>query len=62
MKKGLLKQIIRDFHTTPLPTLRRRALQVPTGTGKIITLDSSEAFELNGINISVVPLYRWLLC
>lgn len=38
MKKIILKQIIRDFHTAPLPALRRRALQVPTGTGKIITL------------------------
>ena len=83
MKKVLLKQIIRDFHTTPLPALRRRALQVPTGTGKIVTLVGArlnrllqrirpeerigrhalrlEAFELNGINIGVVPLSRCLL-
>lgn len=38
MKKELLKQIIRDFHVAPLPTLKRRVLQVPTDTGKIITL------------------------
>lgn len=38
MKKDLLKQIIRDFHLTPLPVLKRRILQVPTDTGKIVTL------------------------
>ena len=38
MKKELLKLIIRDFHVSPLPALKRRTLQVPTGTGKIITL------------------------
>ena len=38
MKKDILKQIIRDFHITPLPALKRRTLQVPTDTGKIITL------------------------
>ena len=40
MKKELLKQIIRDFHVTPLPALKlkRRTLQVPVDTGKIITL------------------------
>lgn len=38
MKKELLKQIIRDFHVSPLPRLKRRILQVPIGTGKIITL------------------------
>jgi uncharacterized protein len=38
MKKELLKQIIRDFHLSPLPTLNRRILQVPADTGKIITL------------------------
>ena len=38
MKKDLLKQIIRDFHLAPLPTLHRRTLQVPGDTGKIITL------------------------
>lgn len=57
----MLKQIIRDFHTAPLPALKRRTLQVPTNTGKIITLDSSEELELNGIMVSVVPRYRWLL-
>ncbi|MEI6208930.1 MAG: ATP-binding protein [Desulfuromonadales bacterium] len=34
----MLKLIIRDFHVSPLPALKRRALQVPTDTGKIITL------------------------
>ena len=29
--------------------------------GLVITLDSSETFELNGVKVSVVPLYRWLL-
>jgi predicted AAA+ superfamily ATPase len=38
MKKELLKQIIRDFHLSPLPALHRRTLQVPLDTGKIITL------------------------
>ena len=38
MKKELLKQIIRDFHVSPLPALKRRTLQVPIDTGKIITL------------------------
>lgn len=38
MKKELLKLIIRDFHVSPLPSLKRRTLQVPTDTGKIITL------------------------
>lgn len=38
MKKELLKQIIRDFHVSPLPSLKRRSLLVPIGTGKIITL------------------------
>jgi hypothetical protein len=30
-------------------------------SGLIVTLDSAEEIELNGIKISVVPLYRWLL-
>lgn len=38
MKKETLKQIIRDFHVSPLPALKRRSLQVPIDTGKIITL------------------------
>jgi predicted AAA+ superfamily ATPase len=38
MKKELLKQIVRDFHVSPLPALKRRSLQVPLGTGKIVTL------------------------
>ncbi|MBI4745780.1 MAG: ATP-binding protein [Deltaproteobacteria bacterium] len=38
MKKDLLKQIIRDFHLCPLPTLYKRELEPPSGTGKIITL------------------------
>ena len=29
--------------------------------GLIVTLDSSEEFELNGVKVSVVPIYRWLL-
>jgi predicted AAA+ superfamily ATPase len=38
MKKETIKQIIRDFHVTELPALKRRHLQVPVETGKIITL------------------------
>ncbi len=38
MKKDLLKQIIRDFHLSPLPGLYKRELEPPIGTGKIITL------------------------
>lgn len=38
MKKELLKQIVRDFHLAPLPVLRRRELEVPLDSGKIITL------------------------
>ena len=38
MKKETIKQIIRDFHVTALPALKRRSLQVPLDTGKIITL------------------------
>ena len=38
MKKEAIKQIIRDFHVTPQPALKRRTLQVPLETGKIITL------------------------
>ena len=38
MKKDLLKQIIKDFHLATLPVLKRRTLQVPTDTGKIVTL------------------------
>jgi predicted AAA+ superfamily ATPase len=29
--------------------------------GMIITLDASEEFEYNGIAVTVIPLYRWLL-
>ena len=29
--------------------------------GLIITLDSSEEFDLNGVEVNVMPLYRWLL-
>ena len=38
MKKETIKQILRDFHLTALPLLKRRSLQVPLETGKIITL------------------------
>ncbi len=38
MKKETIKQILRDFHLTALPLLKRRSLQVPLDTGKIITL------------------------
>ena len=38
MKKEAIKRIIRDFHVTALPALKRRSLQVPLDTGKIITL------------------------
>jgi predicted AAA+ superfamily ATPase len=41
MKKDILKQIIRDWHTAPLPALYRRKLSVPLGAGKIITLIGS---------------------
>jgi len=36
--KETIMQIIRDFHLTALPLLKRRSLQVPLETGKIITL------------------------
>jgi predicted AAA+ superfamily ATPase len=29
--------------------------------GLIITLDATEEFEVNGIKVTAVPLYRWLL-
>ncbi|MCF8382171.1 MAG: AAA family ATPase, partial [Chlorobium sp.] len=38
MKKETLKTIIRDFHVSPLPTLKRRSQQIPVDTSKIITL------------------------
>lgn len=38
MKKETIKTIIRDFHVTPLPALKRRSLRIPVDTGKIITL------------------------
>jgi uncharacterized protein len=38
MKKETIKKIIRDFHLTQQPALKRRTLQVPLETGKIITL------------------------
>lgn len=38
MKKELLKTIIRDFHLSPLPTLRRRLIEVPYGRGKVLSL------------------------
>ncbi|MCP5052990.1 MAG: ATP-binding protein [bacterium] len=38
MKKGILKQIIADFHRAPLPKFTPRHLEVPTETGKVITI------------------------
>lgn len=38
MKKDLLKQIIKDFHLSPLPPLHKRELEPPISMGKIITL------------------------
>ena len=38
IKKELLKQIIRDFHLQPVFDVKPRDVQVPLGTGKIITL------------------------
>ncbi len=38
MKKDVLKQIIADFHRTTLPQFTPRHLDVPLGTGKIITI------------------------
>ncbi|NTV99667.1 MAG: ATP-binding protein, partial [Chlorobiaceae bacterium] len=38
MKKDIIRQIIRNFHVSPLPSMKRRLLQVPTDTGKIVTL------------------------
>jgi predicted AAA+ superfamily ATPase len=38
MKKDILKQIITDFHQTPLPRFHRRHLNAPLETGKIITI------------------------
>ena len=38
MKKDVIKTIIRDFHVTPLPVLKRRSRQIPVNTGKIVTL------------------------
>jgi predicted AAA+ superfamily ATPase len=38
MKKDILKEIIIDFHQTPLPRSHRRHLSVPLETGKIITI------------------------
>lgn len=38
MKKDILKEIIRDFHLTPLPALIERDIAIPFHSGKIITL------------------------
>ncbi|MCP5103924.1 MAG: ATP-binding protein [bacterium] len=38
MKKDVIKRIIRDFHQSALPELKHRQLEVPQGTGKIITI------------------------
>ena len=38
MKKDIIKEIIRDFHLSPLPSLVERDISVPIDSGKIITL------------------------
>src|SRR3972149_896266 len=38
MKKEILKEIIRDFHVTPIPSLIERDISIPFRSGKIITL------------------------
>lgn len=38
MKKDVLKEIIRDFHVTPLPHVLERDIDLPFRSGKIITL------------------------
>lgn len=38
MKKELLRQVVRDFHLSPLPALNKREMEPPVGTGKIISL------------------------
>lgn len=38
MKKDILKEIIRDFHSRELPRLRERDVKVPLDTGKVMTL------------------------
>ncbi len=38
MKKDILKLVIGDFHAAPPPALIPRDLEVPTGSGKIVTL------------------------
>ncbi len=38
IKKEILKNLIADFHTESLPATRKRELQVPLDTGKIVTL------------------------
>lgn len=38
MKKDILKEIIRNFHVTHLPSLVERDIAIPFGSGKIITL------------------------
>jgi hypothetical protein len=41
MKKDILQRIISDFHAAPPADLHRRDLDVPTGSGKIVTLVGS---------------------
>jgi hypothetical protein len=38
LKKDVLKELIADFHSEGLPETRKRQLQVPLDTGKIVTL------------------------
>jgi predicted AAA+ superfamily ATPase len=38
MKKEILKEIIRDFHVAPLPSVIERDAVIPFNSGKIITL------------------------
>src|SRR3990167_512626 len=38
MKKEILKEIIRDFHVNPLPSLIERDITIPIRSGKVITL------------------------
>ncbi|MBI5307122.1 MAG: ATP-binding protein [Planctomycetes bacterium] len=38
MKKDIIKEIIRDFHVAPLPSLVERDISIPFSSGKITTL------------------------
>ena len=41
MRKEIVKSLLRDFHTIPLPAFTPRELSIPLGTGKIVTLIGS---------------------